>query len=114
MNTSDQLSFNFLYQQHLINLTLQGIRQLPLMLTTSARRITDYFERAPDVLDKVDLKLYFASLIKTHSWSTVKLDRNGLQFFYRHTLKKEWEWLNIVKPPQVKRIPDIILFALIL
>jgi hypothetical protein len=42
------------------------------------------------------------------------LDRNGLQFFYRHTLEKEWEWLNIAKPPQLKRIPDIIPFALIL
>jgi len=45
---------------------------------------------------------------KTHSWSIIKLDRNGLQFFYRYTLEREWEWLSIVKPPQVKRIPDII------
>ena len=77
-------------------------------------QISQYFDRAPDALDKADLKLYFASLIKTHSWSTVKLDSNGLQFFYRHTLEKEWKWLNIVKPTQVKRIPDIIPFALIL
>ncbi|MFA0139618.1 tyrosine-type recombinase/integrase, partial [Vibrio sp. 10N.222.49.F1] len=46
--------------------------------------------------------------IQTHSWSTIKLDRNGLQFFYRYTLGKQWEWLNIVKPPQVKRLPDIL------
>ncbi|MCG6202948.1 tyrosine-type recombinase/integrase [Psychromonas antarctica] len=59
-------------------------------------------------LTKDDLKVYFAQLIETHSWSTVKLDRNGLQFFYKHTLERQWEWLNIVKPPQVKRIPDII------
>ncbi len=38
----------------------------------------------------------------------IKLDRNGLQFFYRHTLERDWQWLDIVKPPQVKRIPDII------
>jgi len=31
-----------------------------------------------------------------------------LQFFYRYTLNKQWEWLAIVKPPQVKRIPDIL------
>ncbi|MEZ8037956.1 tyrosine-type recombinase/integrase, partial [Vibrio crassostreae] len=55
-----------------------------------------------------DLKQFFASLIQTHSWSTIKLDRNGLQFFYRYTLDKQWEWLNIVKPPQVKRLPDIL------
>ncbi|TDR69160.1 transposase, partial [Photobacterium lutimaris] len=34
--------------------------------------------------------------------------RNGLQFFYRYTLSKQWIWLNIVKPPQVKRLPDLL------
>jgi len=54
------------------------------------------------------LKQYFDALIQSHSWNTVKLDRNGLQFFYRYTLDKQWQWLNIVKPPQVKRLPDIL------
>jgi len=58
--------------------------------------------------EAADLKDYFNNLIQTHSWSTVKLDRNGLQFFYRYTLNKQWEWLNIVKLPQVKRLPDIL------
>jgi len=38
----------------------------------------------------------------------IKLERNGLPLFYRYTLNKQWEWLSIVKPPQVKRLPDII------
>jgi integrase/recombinase XerD len=38
----------------------------------------------------------------------VKLDRNGLQFFYRYVLNQHWEWLSIIKPPQVKRLPDIL------
>ena len=109
MNTQEQLHFDSLYQQHLTNLTLQGMRPATIdAYSRAVRRITAFFDRCPDTLDKPDLKCYFASLIGTHSWSTVKLDRNGLQFFYRHTLEKEWEWLNIVKPPQVKRIPDII------
>jgi integrase/recombinase XerD len=31
-----------------------------------------------------------------------------LQFFYRYTINKKWEWLAIVNPPQVRRIPDIL------
>ena len=31
-----------------------------------------------------------------------------MQFFYHYTLDKQWEWLTIVKPPQVKRLPDIL------
>ena len=109
MNTSEQQHFNLLYQQHLTNLTLQGMRPATIdAYSRAVRRITHFFDQSPDTLTKADLKVYFAQLIETHSWSTIKLDRNGLQFFYKHTLERQWEWLNIVKPPQVKRIPDII------
>ena len=29
-------------------------------------------------------------------------------FFWKHVLELDWQWLNIVKPPQVKSIPDIL------
>jgi integrase/recombinase XerD len=109
MNTSEQQHFDLLYQQHLTNLTLQGMRPATIDACSRAvRRISAFFDCPPDTLTKADLKNYFAQLIQTHSWSTIKLDRNGLQFFYKHTLNRQWEWLNIVKPPQVKHIPDIL------
>ena len=109
MNTSEQQRFDFLYEQHLTNLTLQGKRPATIDAYSRAiRRIAAYFDCCPDNLTTDDLKRYFASLIDSHSWSTVKLDRNGLQFFYRYVLNHSWEWLNIVKPPQVKRLPDIL------
>ena len=109
MNTSQAQRYNYLYEQHLINLRLQGKRPSTIDAYARAiRRITAFFDKAPDTLTTADLKQYFNSLIQTHSWSTIKLDRNGLQFFYRYTLNKQWEWLAIVKPPQVKRIPDIL------
>jgi len=109
MNTSEKQHFDLLYQQHLTNLTLQGKRPATIdAYSRAVRRITSFFDRTPDTLTKADLKCYFAQLVKTHSWSIIKLDRNGLQFFYRYTLERQWEWLSIVKPPQVKRIPDII------
>ena len=109
MNALEQQHFDFLYHQHLINLKLQGKRPKTIDAYSRALRlITAYFDRTPDTLSTNDLKQYFNSLIQTHSWSTVKLDRNGLQFFYRYTLERQWEWLNIVKPPQVKYLPDIL------
>lgn len=109
MNTSEQQRFDFLYEQHLTNLTLQGKRPATIdAYSRAVRRIAAYFDCCPDNLSTDDLKRYFAQLIASHSWSTVKLDRNGLQFFYRHVLYQHWEWLNIVKPPQVKRLPDIL------
>jgi integrase len=29
-------------------------------------------------------------------------------FFWKHVLEQDWQWLDIVKPPQVKSIPDIL------
>ncbi|MCL1127172.1 tyrosine-type recombinase/integrase [Shewanella surugensis] len=109
MSPFEQQRFYSLYQQQLTNLTLQGKRPATIDAYSRAiRRIAAYFDCCPDNLSIDDLKRYFADLIESHSWSTVKLDRNGLQFFYRHVLNQQWEWLNIVKPPQVKRLPDII------
>jgi integrase/recombinase XerD len=109
MNTSQAQRYNYLYEQHLINLRLQGKRPSTIdAYARAVRRITAFFDKTPDMLTTTDLKLYFNSLIQTHSWSTIKLDRNGLQFSYRYTLDKQWEWLAIVKPPQVRRIPDIL------
>jgi len=38
------------------------------------RRICEHFKRLPDKLLVTDLEQYFADLIDTHSWSTVKID----------------------------------------
>ncbi len=57
------------------------------------------------------MEIYFAGLVESHSWSTVKIDRNGLQFFWRHVLKKDWEWIKIIKLPKVYTIPDILTSA---
>ncbi|MGL1933059.1 MAG: hypothetical protein OCC45_15075 [Desulfotalea sp.] len=29
-------------------------------------------------------------------------------FYGKHVLKQDWQWLDIVKPPKVKSIPDIL------
>ena len=66
------------------------------------------FNCCPDQLTPGQLGIYFAGLVESHSWSTVKIDRNGLQFFWRHVLKKDWEWIKIIKPPKVYRVPNIL------
>ena len=74
----------------------------------AVRRVAEYFDCCPDRLTNEHLKALFAALVDFHSWSTVKLDRCGLQFFYYHVLGKQWEWIQIFKPPQVHSLPDIL------
>ena len=93
MTPSEKERFDALYQQHLTQLKLQGKRAKTISAYSLAvRRITEYFDRCPDTLTIEDLRRYFSQLIGQVSWSTIKLDRCGLQFFYKHTLNKQWEW----------------------
>jgi integrase len=72
--------------------------------------MTEYFDACPDRLTQYQLKNYFIALVKSHSWSTVKLDRNGLQFFYHHVLNKQWQWqwVDIIKPPRKRVLPGFL------
>lgn len=109
MERSEQKRFEKLYQKHLTTLKLQGKSKSTIDLySRPLRRLAAFFDRCPDRLKPDDLKTYFAALVESHSWSTVKTDRNGLQFFWKHVLGKHWDFVEIIKPPTVKRLPVIL------
>ena len=109
MKKSEVKRFNQLYQRHLRLLKLQGKAQKTIdAYSRSVRRIRDHFDCCPDKLTLDQLEAYFGELVETHSWSTIKIDRNGLQFFWKHTLGRDWEWFKIIKPPKIKTLPDIL------
>jgi hypothetical protein len=74
-------------------------------------RITEHLDCCPDQLTLEQREKYFADLVEAHSWSTVKIDRNGLQFFWKHVLERDWEWVNMVKAPKIRSLPDILTTA---
>ena len=112
MERSEQIRFDSLYQKHLTTLKLQGKSKSTIDLySRPLRRLAAFFDRCPDKLTPDDLKTYFASLVESHSWSTVKTDRNGIQFFWKHVLGKHWNFVEIIKPPTVKRLPVILTAA---
>ena len=109
MKKTEKARFDEHYQQLLKCLKLQGKADVTIdSYSRAIRRVADYFDCLPETLTPDNLKDYFATLVDTHSWSTVKIDRLGLQFYWKHILKKDWQWIDIVKPPKVKTIPDIL------
>ncbi|MCF6177978.1 MAG: phage integrase N-terminal SAM-like domain-containing protein [Geopsychrobacter sp.] len=100
MDLSEQSRFDQLCQRHLRMLKLQGKSDKTIdVYARAVRRVAKYFDCCPDRLTPDQLEIYFGLLVDSHSWSTVKVDRNGLQFFWRHVLKLDWRWVNIIKPP---------------
>ena len=109
MDLTEVNRFNELYQRHLRLLKLQGKSQKTIEAYSRAiRRVSEHFDCCPDQLTQQQLEIYFAGLVDSHSWSTVKVDRNGLQFYWRYVLKLDWQWVNIIKPPKIHTIPDIL------
>lgn len=109
MESSEVKRFATLYERHLKLLKLQGKSKSTIdAYSRAVRRIKGHYDCCPDKLTKDQLENYFSDLIETHSWSTVKIDRLGLMFFWKHVLELDWQWLDMVKPPKVKSIPDIL------
>ena len=109
MDSFEQSRFDELYQCHLRLLKLQGKSDSTIdVYARAVRRVTDHFDCCPDRLTPDQLEIYFGELVDSHSWSTVKVDRNGLQFFWKHVLKRDWRWVKIIKPPRIYSIPDIL------
>ncbi len=109
MKTLKDKKFDQLHSQFRRELKLQGKSPKTIdSYSRSLRRLITYFDRYPDELNQEELKLYFSDLVESHSWSTVKVDRWGLRQFWELVLKKDWNWPKIVKPPQVRKLPDIL------
>ena len=109
MNEAEMNRFNELYQSHLCLLKLQGKSQKTIdAYSRAVRRISEHFDCCPDQLTLEQREEYFSKLIESHSWSTVKIDRNGLQFFWKHVLKRDWQWIQMIKVPKVHSLPDIL------
>ena len=111
MNTKlpDDPQFNKYYKKHCKYLKLKGLQPKTIEAYSRAiRRIGNYFDARVDQLTSDQLLDYFNDLLKSHSWSAVKLDLYGLKFFYTNVLQKTWEDIPLIKPPKGKRIPDIL------
>lgn len=109
MNKSQRVKFESLYRRHVSALKRQGKAESTIdVYARAVRRVAEFCDCCPDQLTQEQLEAHFDALVQSHSWSTVKIDRNGLQFFYEHVLKRPWTWVQIVKPPQVRVLPDIL------
>jgi site-specific recombinase XerD len=109
MTITNDDSFNHLYSLHCKHLKLKGLQPKTISAYSRAmRRIGEYFEGQVSSLSMEQLLDYFYDLLKTHSWSSVKLDLYGLKFFYTYVLKKTWVDVDLIKPPKAVRIPDIV------
>lgn len=108
-NATVREDFDRRYQSHLKHLKLQGLQPKTIdAYARGIRRMGEYFDYRIDELSEGQLTDYFSALIGSHSWSAVKLDLYGYKFYVTHVLRKPWIMPNLIKPPKVQRLPDIV------
>ncbi len=97
MKPEEERRFADLYERHVRTLKLKGYAKQTIdSYSRAVRRLSSRFDCVPDRLSVEQLEVYFAELVDSHSWSTVKVDRNGLQFFWEHVLDQDWSWVEII------------------
>lgn len=97
------------YRRLLNCLKLGGMQPKTIELYShGVRRAGAYFDYRIDDLSKPQLTDYFAHILDTLSWSTLKHDLYGLKFYYARVLDKPWPGADLVKPPTSFTLPDIL------
>jgi integrase/recombinase XerD len=97
------------YQTHIKFLKLNGLQPKTIeSYSCAVRKLGAYFDYQIDALTEQQLTDYFADLLETHSWSTVKHSLWGLRFYYEHVLHQPWVVSNLIKPPTAQKLPDIV------
>lgn len=109
MNQKEKQRFNQLYERFLNLMKLHGYQPNTIdSYARGIRRLMLHFDCVPDKLTPQQLEEYFVELVDNYSWSTVRCDKSGIVFYWKHVLERDWQWFSIVKPPKVKNIPDIL------
>jgi integrase/recombinase XerD len=110
MNNIELRKFEQAYAQFERLLKLRGYSEATQdSYLRSLRRFAHWASKCPHKRMSKDLfENYFSELLESHSWSTIKCDRNGLMRYWELVLECEWPWPDLVKPPVLKKLPDIL------
>jgi site-specific recombinase XerD len=112
MHAKDQLRFDRQYQKLLTALKLHNLADTTRDIYARAvRRVAQHFDCCPDQLTEEQYHQHFLALIESHSWSTVRADRAGITFFFKHVIGKPWKGAELIRPKSVKSLPDVISYA---
>jgi integrase/recombinase XerD len=75
----------------------------------AVNQLTTYYHQSPDTISDEQLAAYFRSLSleRNLSSATIRLQLNGMSFFYKNVLKRSFS-IDIVWPKRPQRIPELL------
>jgi len=76
----------------------------------SIAKLAKYYHKSPDLITEEELRQYFLDLTQKQkvSRSTATVDLCAIKFFFETTLQRPWPSLQLMRPPQVKKLPVVL------
>jgi len=76
----------------------------------AVRQLAEHYNKSPELITEDDLRQYFLYLknVKQASRSTCTQALCGIKFFFQNTLKRDWQTLDLVRPPKEKKLPVVL------
>jgi len=76
----------------------------------SIAKLAKYYHKSPDLITEEELRQYFLDLTQEQkvSRSTATVDLCAIKFFFETTLQRPWPSLQLMRPPQVKKLPVVL------
>ena len=80
---------------------------------SAVRQLAEYYGKSPACITEEELRNYFLYLknVKCVSRSTSTVALCAIKFLYQHTLRRIWPTLDLVRPPQEKKLPVVLSVA---
>ncbi len=100
-----------LRQRFIDDLQLQGkAERTQQAYVRAVRMLAEHFNTPPDQLTPDHLRQYFLYVIREKHWSFSTMNQAlcAIKFFYTQTLHREWAILDVIRPPKVQKLPDVL------
>jgi site-specific recombinase XerD len=100
-----------LRQRFIEDLQLQGLSaRTQQAYARAVRQLADYVKKSPAKISEEELRRYFLHVKNERHWSRASMTQAicGIKRFFEQTLQRDWQVLDVVRPPKEKRLPVIL------
>jgi integrase/recombinase XerD len=76
----------------------------------AVRQLEDFSGKSPELITEEELREYFLHIKNKRKYAsaTMKIAYYGIKFFYKTTLKKSWDTLDLVRAESERRLPTVL------
>jgi site-specific recombinase XerD len=76
----------------------------------AVRMLAEHFHTSPDHLTDAQIRQYFLYVINVKQWSasTITIALCGIKTFFTVTLQREWQMVDVIRPPKTQKLPDVL------